>query len=279
MNGFMKNDHQKIEAYLRGEMTGTEKQEFEDEIRQNKALQAAALAGLFETERVPETAKEMETRNLIAQIRSETGPLSPPQISILDHIRFFFYAFRLAIIGSGLFLLLTATLAFIFWPVPCHELLDTAFIKPYCGDQAGSANVPNHNLKNRASYIFCGVTPGGTDSLLALSGKTDSFNIANFYLAHGYFMKNDHNVKNDYNKAVSEFEKCQSNIPYLKRYDRNGYEEAIVFNLLLSKMGKAQSCSAFIPDLDRFIARYPANENAKGLREALRNPLRILTGD
>lgn len=253
----MQNNDQQIKAYLQGQMTDPEKRLFEAEMRNDTALQQAAIDHVLKLTEADET---------LLKIRREVGPLPKPKLELMDRIRFFLYGIRPAVVIVCATVLVFLGLIFRFWPTPCDKLIDEAFIKPYCGDVAGNTIQADQNLKNKAAYLFCGVTSGGIDSLLVLAGQGQAFNIANFYLAHAYL------EKNEYAKASGEFEKCRINRQHLRAYDLTGYEEIIAFNTLLAKMG--QDCNVPLAELDGFIARYPQNHKATALHKALRNPLR-----
>jgi hypothetical protein len=264
----MENIPDKIEAYLRDKMTDPERIAFESEMRNDTGFQTAAISYLLD-EKNNADPEEAELRRLLSKVRTEAGPMSMPELDWVDQIRFFLYSIRFSFLIFGSILLITAILLVRNWPTPLDKLIDQAFIRPYCEDRAGELT-PDLNLKHKASYLFCGITAGGSDGIAALAGRADSFNIANFYLAHAYL------DRDDYVSAVAEFEKCRQNVPYLKLYDEKGYQEVIELNLLLSKLGNGGTTEDILPELMLFVEKNPGNDSAKNLLNALKNPLRLL---
>lgn len=263
----MKNFDQKIEAYLRGSMAETERRLFEVELNENPDLKKAAIQYALGPEPAA-SGWEDEVQQAIRRARETTGAgRKPTVIKLSDKIRYFFlfgryrkWPWRLtglaACIGLAVYL---------GWPEPRRALIEQNVVID-CGDQAGAT--PDWNLKNKAAYLACGVRPGGADSLIAISGAADSFNIANMYLAYWY-LKTD-----QYPKAAAEYEKCLLHEAEINRYDLTN-SQMVQFNLLLAQLGAASNPRDIYPRLVQFMDRYPEFEPAQNIRRSLRNPLRL----
>lgn len=267
----MKKFYKKIEAYLRGKLDAKEKALFEKEISENPELKRAAI--LHSLGMTQSSAEADPVRETLEKVRKQAGGLSRPEMAWKDQGRFFFLdRARVARAAAVIVFLLAVPAALFLYPLPnSTTLIEKHTLIPDCGDVAGEA--PDKlNLKQEAAFIYCGIIPGGLDTLLQLAGTGESFNIANFYLAN-FYLKNK-----NYEAALSEFDKCLLHQSILNEFD-SGYVELARFNRLLAQLGSSGSSGQLLSELDQFLKEYPGNQKAQGLHKELNNPLRRIRGN
>lgn len=259
----MKNHYEKIEAYFSGAMDEKEKAMFEKEVAEDPELKKAAIK---------RSMGISPTVEIISSVRAKAGPLEPPTTGWKDQTRFFFYDRSKVLRAAAIALLVIGTpVAFLSLSIPSNEyLVENSFISPDIGDTAGTQQ-EDPGLKQKAADIYGGISPEGLAGLKQLAGTGDSFNIANFYLAHWYLRDQSFDL------ALAEFDKCISHRQVLDRFD-TGYFEHAKFNRILANLGKRAPRKELLRELDTFIAEFPRNSRAGVLHKELNRPVRRLCG-
>jgi len=265
----MKTWISKIESYLGSTMEKKDKALFEKELAENPELKKAAIRrslGLSEN-----TAEDEPAREIIGRLQLQAGPLPTPMIPLQDKARYFFLDRSKVLRVAAIAILLIGIPIVWSQSLPSlNAVIEQNALHPDVGDTAGEQ--PDiQTLKQKAALIYGRVTPGGSEALTQLAGKADSFNIANFYLAHWYL------EEKEYTRAEAELEKCILHRSELDEFDR-GYIEMAKFNLILAHLGRSAPKKQILSELSTFLAEFPDHANAIALQRELNRPVRKLFG-
>ena len=265
------NHHERIRAYFHGGLSEKEKTQFEEDLSTDPELKKAAI--MHSLGFTSENEEEESVRNTMTRVRSQLGPLPGPEIKGKDSGRFFLYdrprvlraaAIAILLIGSSLLI------AILLGTPTANQLAQGYFLAPDSGDTAGPQEQQS-DLKEESSSIYWGIDQGGLEALQSLAGKADSFNIANFYLAHWYLKEGR------YDAALDGFDQCIANKTVLDQYD-SGYFEQARFNRILADLGRSGNSKILLSEIDAFLDEFPGNQKARDLREELNRPLRKVLG-
>lgn len=274
----MQNNLLRLKSYLRGEMSESARIEFEAALRTDDALKKVAIEYALGGIRLPDADHEIE--ELVQKVRDQTGPKSaPPSLSLAERIRFGLYGAGMIPIVVLVFLFgIGATALFIYRPIPGNQLITDYYIDPGCQEIAGKDTTTNqaYLLQAKAASSLCNTDrEAGKKMLLELAGKQDSFNIANYYLAHWYL------YNRQFTEAIPAYEVClkvQNQNTLSSKFGKDLNE--LKFNYLLAKMGHAPKPANILPELKAFLAAVPPKSvvfrKADKLRIALENPLRSI---
>jgi hypothetical protein len=273
----MDNNLLRLKSYLRGEMSESARIEFEAALRTDDALKKAAIQ--YALGGIPLPGVDHEIDELVQKVRDQTGPGSaPPRLSLAERIRYWMYgAGAIPIVALILLFVIGATALYVYRPLSSNQLITDYYIDPGCQEKAGKGDTATNQaylLQAMAASNLCNTDrEAGKKILLELAGKQDSFNIANYYLAHWYL------YNRQFTEAIPAYEHClkaQNQNTLSSKFGKDLNE--LKFNYLLAKMGHAPKPADILPELKAFLAAAPPKSvvfrRADKLRIALENPLR-----
>lgn len=268
-----------IRAYVRKELSASERAQFELKLKTDIVLQKAYLSFCLQSEGAKEFAMEDRFREMAESIKAEIGPLSEPRLSWWDHIRFAMYEPVYRGVATGTGLVLGTLIVLVIWAnsgaLDTTKVVSTRYLMlPEClirDQEKAGKHTPDHYaemnaLWDRSKRFYC---DGQLDSLRL---QPDTIGVTNYFLAH-LQLKNE-----DWNNAQQALERCLSNQPFLQQFSTKIDPAEIRFNSLLAQLGNTGKYRSMAKDFTQ-LSKEPTTgqlvkDRIRALQGEMESPLR-----
>ncbi|NUM42441.1 MAG: hypothetical protein HUU45_12510, partial [Leptospiraceae bacterium] len=242
-----------MRAYLRQELSNTERAAFEARLKQDRSVQQAYLWYCLKGDGAAELAEQDALRQMVESVREEMGPSHPPGITLLDRLRFAWYRSFYRIMAISGLVALTGILVLAIWA-------NTGGIRPVNNVAALYPFLPDCTIRSQetAGNIVMEATPGlvkrlyceqKADSLRQLAAAQQPIGLAHYFLAHLYIRNKEWAL------AQASLEQCIANASRLPNHYEISAPEVMRFNLLLVRLcGENQYKEDLQDELRQFAA-------------------------
>ena len=264
----------KIDTYLSGKMSEEEEKQFKADITDNHEMQEAFMDHVF---------VDTSVRDMVNEIREEVSPLPEPRLTWWEKMWLMVAGWPggkkgLLVLAAGL---LIALAAFIIDKIidrveqnPAPPIaLATYIVPPYDPMVAGEDDKKVEEAMKflgEAASIY--KSEGDIQAYQPLLARCSEFCIVvQYYIAHSALKKEQ------YNKALEQFDQCLENDGVLSEqhsFYNQSWKNKLRFNRILSMIGSGKSKKAILSELNALLTGDTLDKKTKGSAEKLRKHYR-----